>query len=74
MKIKGNITSDESVILERKLWEESVKKSLDEVQKAGVKIYYPDKAAFAEKVSGVYESYKDNPTIYSYIKRIQATK
>jgi len=65
---------DESVAVERRLWGESVKKSLEEVQKAGVTIYYPDKAAFAAKVSGVYESYKDHPTIYSYIKRIQATK
>jgi tripartite ATP-independent transporter DctP family solute receptor len=66
--------ADESVKLQRKLWEESVKKSLEEVQKAGVKVYYPDKTPFAEKVSHVYESYKDHPTIYSYIKRIQATK
>ncbi|MFC2125911.1 TRAP transporter substrate-binding protein [Bacteroidota bacterium] len=65
--------ADESVAVERRLWKESVKKSLEEVQKAGVKVYYPDKAAFADKVSDVYESYKDHPTIYTYIKRIQAT-
>jgi len=66
--------ADESVIVERKLWSASVKKSLEEVQKAGVKIYYPDKSKFAEKVKGVYESYKDQPTVYSYIKRIQDTR
>jgi TRAP-type C4-dicarboxylate transport system substrate-binding protein len=62
----------ESVPVERKLWDESVKKSLEEVQKAGVKIYYPDKAPFAKMVEGLLESYKNNPKIYAYIKRIQS--
>ncbi len=64
----------ESVAIERKLWSESVKKSLAEVQKAGVTIYYPDKSLFAEKVDDVYDSYKDQERLYSYIKRIQATE
>lgn len=63
----------ESVAVERKLWSESVKKSLIEVQKAGVTIYYPDKSLFAEKVNDVYDSYKDQDRLYNYIKRIQAT-
>ena len=64
----------ESVAVERKLWFESVKKSLIEVQKAGVTIYYPDKSLFADKVSGVYDSYKSQERVFNYIKRIQATK
>ncbi len=64
--------TDESVLVQRRLWAESVKKSLDEVQKAGVKIYYPDKAPFIEKVKDVYDSYKDQEVIYSYIQRILA--
>lgn len=64
--------ADESVPVERELWEASVKKSLEEVQKAGVKVYYPDKTPFAEKVAHIYDLYKDHPTVYSYIKRIQA--
>ena len=66
--------ADESVPVQRKLWAASVEESLREVQKAGVKIYRPDKTPYIEKVQGVYESYKDQETIYSYIKRIQATK
>jgi tripartite ATP-independent transporter DctP family solute receptor len=66
--------ADESVIVERKLWAASVKKSLEEIQKAGVTIYYPDKSKFAEKVKGVYDSYKNQPTVYSYIRRIQETR
>jgi len=64
----------ESVAVERKLWFESVKKSLIEVQKAGVTIYYPDKTLFADKVSEVYDSYKSQERVFNYIKRIQATK
>ena len=42
---------------------------LEEVEKAGVTIYRPEKAPYQEKVKDVYESYKDQKTIYSYIKR-----
>lgn len=65
--------ANESVAVERRLWSESVKKSLAEVQKAGVTIYYPDKSLFADKVDEVYNSYKDQERLYSFIKRIQAT-
>ena len=64
----------ESVAVERRLWSESVKKSLEEVQKAGVTIYYPEKSLFADKVADVYDSYKDQERLYNYIKRIQETK
>lgn len=64
----------ESVSVERRLWFESVRKSLEEVRKAGVTIYYPDKSLFAEKVKDVYETYRSQPRIYDYIKRIQSVK
>ena len=64
--------ADDSVPVQRKLWAESVEESLREVEKAGVTIYRPDKTPYLEKVKDVYESYKDQETIYSYIKRIQA--
>jgi tripartite ATP-independent transporter DctP family solute receptor len=66
--------ADESAVLQRKLWAESEIESLEEVQKAGVKINYPDKAPFIEKVQPLLESYRDKPVIYSYIKRIQAVE
>ncbi len=66
--------ANESVTLERELWAESVKKSLMEVEKAGVKIYYPDKSLFSDRVDNIYDSYKDHPTIYSYIQRIKAVQ
>ena len=66
--------ANESVSVERKLWAESVEKSLKEVEKAGVTIYYPDKSLFSGKVDYIYDSYKDHPTIYSYIQRIKAVQ
>jgi tripartite ATP-independent transporter DctP family solute receptor len=64
---------DESVAVERKLWAESVKKSLEEVQKAGVTIIYPDKKPFADKVSEIYDTFKDQPELYDLINRIRNT-
>lgn len=66
--------ADDSVILERKLWAEAEIKSLEEIEKAGVKVNYPDKAPFIEKVQPLLESYRSNDVIYSYIKRIQAVE
>jgi tripartite ATP-independent transporter DctP family solute receptor len=64
--------ASESAVLQRKLWAESEEKSLEEVQKAGVQINYPDKEPFIEKVQPFIETYRDNQIVYSYIKRIQA--
>ena len=62
----------ESVVEQRKLWAQAVEESLEAVQKAGVKIYYPDKEPFAKKVEPMYETYRDNEKIYSLIQRIRA--
>ncbi len=66
--------ADESAVLQRKLWAESEIESLEEVQKAGVEINYPDKQPFIDRVQPLMESYRDNEAIYSYIKRIQAVE
>lgn len=65
---------DESIIEQRKFWEESVKEALEEVKKAGVKILYPDKKPFSEKVQTMYNEYVSEKELYIYIKRIQAVK
>ncbi len=65
---------DESVVKQRVLWAASEKESLEEVEKAGVTIIYPDKEPFAERVRHIPEIYKDNAPLYSLIKRIQATE
>ena len=63
----------ESVKYQRILWAEAEAEALREVQKAGVQISRPDKSLFAEKVTGIYEGYKQDAVIYPLIKQIQET-
>ncbi|MDF4202302.1 TRAP transporter substrate-binding protein [Maribacter sp. SA7] len=69
-----NESVKESVKYQRILWAEAEAEALREVQKAGVEITRPDKSLFAEKVAGIFESYKDDKDIYPLIKQIQETK
>jgi tripartite ATP-independent transporter DctP family solute receptor len=66
--------ADESEIFQKKLWKEATKKALEEVQKAGVTIYHPDKAPFIAAVEGIYEEYKTNPDIFRLIQKIREVK
>ncbi len=66
--------ADESVPVERQLWAESEKLSLEVVEKEGVNIIYPDKEPFAEKVTELLESYRDNERLYDLITRIKEVK
>lgn len=61
-----------SVPEQRKLWKEADQEALDAVKAAGVEIIYPDKSPFADKVSDIFENYRDEPEVYDLIKRIQA--
>jgi len=49
-----NQAAADSVVFQRKLWQEQTEESLREVEKAGVKIYHPDKAAFAAAMAPMY--------------------
>ncbi len=61
---------DESVDFQRKLWKESSEEALRAVKKAGVTVFYPDKAVFREAVERVYESYRGTP-LYDLVKEIR---
>ena len=63
----------ESVKYQRKLWAEAEAEALHEVEKAGVTIIRPDKTLFANKVSGIYEDYKNDKDIYPLIQQIKET-
>lgn len=63
--------ADESVPVQRRLWAESEKESLEIVEKAGVIINYPDKEPFSEKVTALLESYRENERLYELITRIR---
>lgn len=63
--------ADASVAYQRKLWAKAEEEALAAVEKAGVTVSRPDKAPFMEKVSSVYDAYKDNDEMYSLIQRIK---
>ena len=63
--------ADESVPVQRKLWAESEKESLEIVKEAGVTIIYPDKDPFSAKVAELLESYRENEKLYDLITRIR---
>jgi len=63
--------ADESYQYQKKLWKEATEEALREVQKAGVKIYYPDKTPFEEKVKPLIEEYRNEPSVYNLIKQIK---
>lgn len=50
--------ANESVTLQRKLWDEQTAESLREVEKAGVKVFHPDKAPFEQAMAPMYDSIK----------------
>lgn len=63
--------ADESEVHQRKLWREATVKALEEVQKAGVTIYHPDKTPFIARVEAIYDAYKSQPRIFGFIQRIR---
>ncbi len=63
-----------SAIYQRKLWQQATRTALEEVKKAGVKVYHPDIALFRKKMTKMYDLLKQNPNesqLYEYAKRIR---
>lgn len=63
--------ADESAQYQKRLWKEACEFALQDVQKNGVTVYYPDKRPFAEKVATIYERYRDQPELYELIQKIR---
>ncbi len=66
--------ADASYEYEKKLWKEATIEALEEVKKAGVKIYYPDKALFEEKVKPLIEEFKNDKEMFDLIQKIKAIR
>ena len=64
----------ESAEHQKILWKKASEEALRSVQEAGVEVIYPDKTLFSEKVTPIYESYRDDPEIYDLIQRIRAVE
>ncbi len=65
---------DESYEYQKKLWKEASEKALEEVQKAGVEVIYPDKAPFEKKVQKLYDEYKNEPAVYNLLTEIKSVE
>ncbi len=64
---------DESQVYQKRLWNKMTQEAIDAVSEKGVKIYYPDKKPFAEKVKPMYEDYRGVPA-GTYMNRILEMK
>ena len=62
----------ESAEYEKTIWREAELHALEEIQKAGVEVTYPDKEAFREKVAPMYDKFKEDPVMKKTIEAIQA--
>jgi tripartite ATP-independent transporter DctP family solute receptor len=62
--------ADESAEYQHKLWDESTATSLAAVEKAGVEIIRPDKAAFAAQVADLHEQARQDPIVGPLDRRI----
>lgn len=67
--------AQESALLQRKLWKERSKASMDKVMAGGVKFNeIPDKSAFQAAMKPVYDKYlADNPNLKPLVEMIQNT-
>jgi len=63
--------ADESAHYQKQLWKDACEFALEEVQKSGVKVFYPEKLPFSKKVEAIYEDYRDQPEIYELIQKIK---
>lgn len=63
-------SADESAIIQRELWEIATQTAIEEVQKAGVEVIYPDKTLFARQVASLHEDAKQDPVVGPLSQRI----
>lgn len=66
--------ASESSIYQRELWAKSEAFALNELEKAGVKIIYPNKEPFIKIVEPMYDEFKKDQKLYPIIKRIRNTR
>lgn len=60
----------ESAEYQKKLWQKATTLALEEIKKAGVEVYYPDKKNFVDKVKSMYDNLKGEPENYKLVNEI----
>lgn len=64
---------DDSVIYQRRLWEEATNEALEAVKAAGVEVSYPDKAPFRDAVQAMKDAYSGTD-VGDLLERIEAVE
>ncbi len=62
----------ESSEYQKEIWKKAELDAMEEIQKAGVEVTYPDKELFREKVEPMYEEFSRDPEMKELIEAIQA--
>lgn len=65
--------AEDSVPIERKLWQEQVEQSMAEIKAAGVTVFHPDKEPFVEAAAPMYAQFEGKP-LGELAKRIREVK
>jgi tripartite ATP-independent transporter DctP family solute receptor len=63
--------ADESYLFQKELWLEATEEALEEIKKAGVNIYYPDKTLFEKKVEPLIKEFSSEPVLNNLINKIR---
>ncbi|MDD6210679.1 MAG: TRAP transporter substrate-binding protein [Bacteroidales bacterium] len=63
---------DESVVYQRKLWEEQEKNSMAEMQEKGMEIFYPEKQPFILAARPLLDKYRENEKYRPWIDAVLA--
>jgi tripartite ATP-independent transporter DctP family solute receptor len=64
----------ESLEYQKKLWREAELEALEEIQKAGVTVTYPEKEKFRAMVQPMYDQFSEDEEMKQLIEAIQAVK
>ena len=64
--------ADASAQHQKQLWKEATEEALRAVEEAGIEIHRPDKTPFVERVTPLYEQFRNEPELYELIQQIQA--
>ena len=64
--------AQEAATYQKQLWKEATELAMQQIEAAGIEIIYPDKGLFADKVQGLYETYRDQPEVYQLLQDIRA--
>lgn len=64
----------ESSEYQKTIWREAELEAMEEIQKAGVQVIYPEKELFRQKVEPMYEEFSQDPEMKKLIEEIQEIK